>query len=103
VASLVEAALEGFEVHEDDFSGEIRCAAELADVLGWAAGKEVDEAAVRSGILMINQMENTLKDYDSAPEVVREFTNQLVMIDSLLERAPTPDLRTRRQAESHFS
>ena len=110
VRADVLRVLQDFSVHEDDFSGEVRCASDLADLLeltaqetGWT------EAAIRAGIVTVHQIFYFLqeiaadKDSDSSPLVLREVSRQSVMIDALLQGPPTPEMRHSGREVSLFA
>ncbi len=110
VSEIVEAALQDFDVHEDDFSGAPHCASSIADLLT-AASKQDNptNTAIDAGLCVINQIyfflqEQTIEDYDydTSPAVTAEFKRQLVMIDTLRSNIRVSTIKTIR-APSAFT
>lgn len=99
MGSQLAEALTEFQVEDDDYFGRVRCASALADLLeACAKQNDLSTTAISSGMILVAELDAYLqeigvKDTLSTPLILEEVDRQFVMLDHLLESAPTTGLR----------
>lgn len=92
-------ALSHFQLQEDEYGGELGCASDLATLLERLASPEnLTQTAIDSAITLIDNIYTSLQSTETKQRLLTsqpltsEAQTQLVMIDYLLEAAPSAEL-----------